>query len=70
MKCVHCQGKMEHGTAPFQVDRKGYHLVLEAVPAWVCSQCGEVYFDEREVDEIQDVIQAVDQRTEKMATTA
>lgn len=70
MRCIHCQGTMERKTAPFQVDRKGYHLTLESIPAWVCSQCGEVYFDEREVEEIQEVIRAVDQQTEKMATSA
>jgi len=67
MKCVHCQGEMEWKTAPFQVDREAYHLILEAVPAWVCRQCGEPYFEEREVDRIQDVIREVDQRTEQLA---
>ena len=66
MKCTHCQGKMLRKTAPLQIDRKGYHLTLEAVPAWVCAQCGEAYFEEREVAEIQRVIEAVDQRTEKI----
>jgi YgiT-type zinc finger domain-containing protein len=70
MKCIHCQGRMERTTAPFQVDRKGYHLVLEAVPAWVCSQCGEAYFEEREVEGIQDVIRAVDKRTEQMLASS
>ena len=35
------------------VDRKGYHLSLDAVPAWVCAQCGEPYFEGREVDSVQ-----------------
>ncbi|MCI0604482.1 YgiT-type zinc finger protein [bacterium] len=69
MKCTHCQGKMERGTAPFHIDRKGYHLLLDAVPAWVCSQCGEAYFKESEVDAIQAVIQSVDKQTEKLTTT-
>lgn len=55
MKYMHCQGKMKRGTAPFHIDRKGYHLVLDEVPAWVCGQCGEVYFGEAEVDSIQSV---------------
>jgi len=67
MRCIHCQGEMEWKTAPFQVDRKGYHLTLEAVPAWVCRQCGEPYFEEREVDRIQSVIREIDQRTEELA---
>jgi len=67
MKCMYCQGAMEWRTAPFQVDREGYHLTLEAVPAWVCTQCGETYFEEREVEKIQKVIQRMDQGARKLA---
>ena len=67
MKCMHCKGKMEYRTAPFQIDRKGYHLMLDTVPAWVCNQCGEVYFEEAEVEAIQGVLKALDERTEKLA---
>jgi YgiT-type zinc finger domain-containing protein len=67
---MHCQGNMKKETAPFHIDRKGYHLTLEAVPAWVCQQCGEVYFDEAEVDSIQEIIQAVEDRTKKMSAAA
>ena len=34
--------------APFHADRNGYHLVFDTVPAWVCDQFGEAYFEERE----------------------
>ena len=67
---MHCQGKMVKGTAPFHIDRKGFHLTLNAVPAWVCQQCGEVYFDESEVDSIQEIIQALESRTEKLTVVA
>lgn len=66
MECLYCQGKMERSIAPFHVDRKGYHLTLDAIPAWVCMQCGEVYFEEAEIEAIQEVIRAIEQRTEKM----
>lgn len=66
MECLYCQGKMERGITPFHVDRKGYHLTLDAIPAWVCMQCGEVYFEEAEIEAIQEVIRAIEQRTEKM----
>ena len=46
MKCLYCQARMTKGTATFHVDRKDCHLTLDKVPAWVCSQCGEPYFDE------------------------
>jgi len=70
MKCIHCQGTMQRGTAPFHIDRKGYHLMFDAIPAWVCTQCGEAYFDEAEVEAIQDVIRAVDRRAEKILKVA
>jgi YgiT-type zinc finger domain-containing protein len=61
---------MERGTAPFHIDRNGYHLLFDKIPAWVCSQCGEVYFEEVEVDSIQAVIRAVDEQVEKLAVPA
>jgi YgiT-type zinc finger domain-containing protein len=69
MRCMHCQGEMEKGTAPFHIDRKGVHLSLDDVPAWVCKQCGESYFEESEVDSIQAIIEAVEQQAEKLART-
>ena len=69
MNCIHCKGNMKKGTAPFQIDRKGYHLLFDAIPAWVCSQCGEAYFDDAEVDAIQEVLQTLDKETEKLALT-
>lgn len=70
MKCIHCKGKMQRSSAPFHIDRKNYHLLLDAVPAWMCTQCGEVYFEEAEVNAIQEAIRSLDKRTEKLAVPA
>lgn len=70
MKCIHCQGQMQRTTTPFHVDRKGCHLMLDAVPAWVCEQCGEAYFEEKEVDAIQDIVRSVETKTNAMAMAA
>ena len=70
MKCIHCKGEMKRGTAPFHIDRKGCHLTLDRVPAWVCSQCGETYFEAAEVDAIQDLIQSVEQKTHAITLAA
>ena len=61
---------MIKGTAPFHIDRRGVHITLDAVAAWVCSQCGEAYFDEGEVDAIQDLIESVDKKSESFAVSA
>ena len=60
MKCIHCQGEMKRETTAFHVDRKGCHLTLDRVAAWVCEQCGEAYFEEKEVDAIQELIKSVE----------
>lgn len=44
---------MLRSTAPFSIDREGYHVHWDAVPAWVCEQCGEAYFEAFEVERIQ-----------------
>jgi hypothetical protein len=70
MNCIHCQGKVERGHAPFHIDRKDYHLILDRIPAWVRIPCGEVYFDELEVEAIQEVIRTLDEKTERIAVSA
>ena len=67
MKCLYCQGEMKKEMAPFHVDRKGCHLTLDKVPAWVCMQCGESYFEATEVDAIQEIIQTVELKTQALA---
>ena len=44
--------------------------MLDAVPAWICTECGEVYLEEAEVDAIQEAIRSLDERTEKLAIPA
>ena len=66
MNCIHCHGQMKRSNAPFHVDRKGYHLMFDTVPAWVCEQCGEAYFEEREVTTIQSAIKGLDQQARQL----
>jgi YgiT-type zinc finger domain-containing protein len=66
MKCLHCQGEMFRGGAPFHFDRQGVHVSLDNVPAWVCTKCGEPLFEETEVNAIQELMEAVDKQTSKL----
>jgi YgiT-type zinc finger domain-containing protein len=46
MKCVICKtGETKATTATFTVNHDGHTYVLREVPAQVCQQCGEPYFD-------------------------
>jgi len=56
---------MVRGKTSYALNRQGYHLVIDEVPAWICRQCGEAYFEEEEVDAIQDLIKTLDSKIVK-----
>jgi YgiT-type zinc finger domain-containing protein len=46
VKCLICKtGDIEPGTTTFTAEREGRAFVFRNVPARVCEQCGEPYFD-------------------------
>ena len=59
MRCLRCQGPVERGTAPVRVERNGYRLAWEEVPAWVCSRCELAYFEPSEVETIRRALGAM-----------
>lgn len=67
--CVHCKGELKRATAPFSIDRNGYHVTWDALPAWVCTQCGEPTFETAVVAAIQRTLQDLD-RTASDLTAA
>ncbi|MBI5184444.1 MAG: YgiT-type zinc finger protein [Nitrospinae bacterium] len=67
MKCIQCQGNMKKSITPLHIGRKGVHLMLESVPAWVCEQCGESLLEEKDVDSVQDLIKAIEQKSKPFA---
>jgi len=69
MKCMFCKGEMRRSKAPFHVDRKGYHVLWDEMPAWVCSQCGEAYFEPADVKAIQAALKELDKRSAELAAS-
>jgi YgiT-type zinc finger domain-containing protein len=63
MRCLICKnGETRPGTTTFTADREGKTLVVRGVPARVCGQCGEAYFDEattRRLEEIAEQVRSV-----------
>lgn len=66
MKFYFCDEEMKKGKTTYPVNKHNYHLITDDVPAWICSQCGEVYFEEDEVDAIQEMIKSVDAGSAKV----
>ena len=56
MTCLFCSGKLKKASVAYTVNRKGYHLYIEKVPAHVCTRCGEKFFDEKEAATIQNAL--------------
>ena len=63
-------GQDEENSGALSYRPQGYHLSLEAVPAWVCGQCGEPYFEEHEVKTIQRLLRQLDRQTANLASVA
>ena len=69
MECQYCRGNLVRSQASYAVSRKGYHLIMDDLPAWVCEQCGEPLFSEEAVDVIQEMLHEVDARMETLVAS-
>jgi YgiT-type zinc finger domain-containing protein len=70
MKCLLCKGDMEKSSVAYTVDRKGFHLFIKKIPAYICSQCGEKYFEEKEVKAIQNMIKTLEEKLKDVLVAA
>ncbi len=56
MKCLYCQAPVERGTAEVRVNRHGYQMTWQKVPAWVCTRCEQPYFEPQEVETVRSAV--------------
>ena len=66
-ECLCCKGELVRKRISYAATRRGCHLIIDEVPDWVCSQCGEPLLDEATVDAIQEVLRGVDTRLKESA---
>jgi YgiT-type zinc finger domain-containing protein len=66
MECPNCRGRLVKGRTSYGANRRGYHLILDDIPAWICEQCGEPLFDAETVDAIQAMLRDVDEGMERL----
>jgi YgiT-type zinc finger domain-containing protein len=61
MKCFLCKGKMEKGYTTHTVDvgDKGI-IIIKYVPAMICEQCGEVWFEGNVAREIERIVGTIE----------
>jgi YgiT-type zinc finger domain-containing protein len=63
MECYFCKGKLVPGRTTYTINRKGYHIVLDDIPALICQQCKKPFFDEKEVELMQNLIREIYKQT-------
>ncbi len=67
MECYHCKGKLKWGKTPYSINRQSYHVVLDEIPAWICQQCGEPFFESHALKKIQEIIKILDSQIKTLS---
>jgi YgiT-type zinc finger domain-containing protein len=70
MQCLYCRGSLVRKKVSYTATRKGYHMIIDDVPAWVCQKCGEPLFEEQAVEAVQGILHEIDLRVMTLATLA
>lgn len=66
--CRICQGDVEKRNVTVERDWKARKIIIEEVPAEVCEQCGEVYFDAETTLQLEKIKKASKYPQEKAVT--
>jgi YgiT-type zinc finger domain-containing protein len=45
LPCSECKGEVKRKTISQEFEKEGVKVKLSGFKAWVCSQCGEIYFE-------------------------
>lgn len=59
MKCFMCKGETEKKLVNYIVDMDKTIVIIKDVPANVCKQCGERYFDDEVMEKLEKVIENI-----------
>ena len=56
MNCFMCKGELKNEKVNYVVDLKETIIIIKGVPAKVCTQCGEQYFDDETTENIEKIV--------------
>lgn len=56
MDCFMCKGDLEEKKVNYIVDLEKTIIIIKGVPAKVCKQCGEQYFDDKTSENIEAIV--------------
>jgi YgiT-type zinc finger domain-containing protein len=61
MQCGICKGKMEEGLVSYTEDMDDCVVVIRKVPAFVCSECGNVWYAGTVVSKLESMVNSIAQ---------
>lgn len=61
MNCFVCKGDLEKRKVNYVVDLENAIIIIKGVPAKVCTQCGEQYFDDETAENIEKIVNKLKQ---------
>lgn len=56
MNCFMCKGELEEKKVNYMVDLKETIIIIKKVPAKVCTECKEQYFDDETSENIEKIV--------------
>ena len=56
MNCFVCKGELTEKKVNYMVDLESTIIIIKEVPAKVCSQCGEQYFEDETSENIETIV--------------
>lgn len=56
MNCFKCKGDLIEKQVNYMVDLEKTIIIIKGVPAKVCMQCGEQYFDDETSENIESIV--------------
>lgn len=56
MECFMCKGELIEKKVNYMVDLEKTIIIIKGVPAKVCSECGEQYFDDETSQNIEKIV--------------
>ena len=59
--CEFCEGVVEHRHTRARFHYKGTTIYVDNVPTWVCTRCGEQYFDAPVYKRLEEIAKRGDQ---------
>lgn len=56
MECFKCRGNLTEKKVNYVVNLEKTIIIIKGVPAKVCNQCGEQYFDDETTENIEKIV--------------